>query len=206
MRRRGVQMRGIGSETRRSHRERRKRRVDDVIDARRRSRPVAETPSRRAAPRTLSRGRYKAEGARTIVCGGRLSPRRGDACGAEGGEHETTVSLRRRNGSECSPRGFFGSFWRRAAGPFARQKSGLRTTVRNEQRRRKLDFFAAAAAEFSRIGRSPHAGRTIRPSRYFCPQTVRSWTLERSGRHNSFFYSESEKEWFCLYFLRMSIQ
>ena len=47
-------------------RERRERRVDDVIDARRRSQPVAETPSRRAAPRTLSRRRYKAEGARRL--------------------------------------------------------------------------------------------------------------------------------------------
>ena len=53
-----------------------------------------------------------------------------------------------------------------------------------------LDFFAAA--EFSRIGRSPQAGRTSRPFKIFFPQHVRSWTLERSGRHNSFFYSESE--------------
>ena len=70
----------------------------------------------------------------------------------------------------------------------------------------RVRFFCSRSRRIFK-NRSVSTGRTDNsPSQIFFPQHVRSWTLERSGRHNSFFYSESEKEWFCLYFLRMGIQ
>ena len=50
VRRRGGQRRGIGSEMRRSPRERRERRAENVIETRERSEPIAGTPPTEPPP------------------------------------------------------------------------------------------------------------------------------------------------------------
>lgn len=188
MRRRGGQKRGIGSETRRSPREHRERRVDDVIDARSRSRPVAGTPSRRAAPKTLSRRRYKAEGARTIVCG--------DDCRRAGGTRAARKGADTRRPSVSDPEtgpnahledsSAVSGDERRGRSRDKRVASRERgTTVRNEQRRRNgARFFCRRSRRIFKKRSVSTAGRTIRPSSLIFFQNVRSSERRTRGREN----------------------
>ena len=159
MRRRGVQKRGIGSETRRSHRERRKRRVDDVIDARRRSHPSRRRPPAEP-PQTLSEGDIK----RRL---GRLCD---DDCRRAGGTRAARKGANTRRPSvsdaETGPNAhskIIRRFRRRAAGPFARQKRALvneeRRSATSNEGANGARFFAAAAANFQNRSVS-QAGRT----------------------------------------------